>query len=329
MYVHILIDISRQTLLFYLTNIYLLGMVYIYRRDSDSNTWEEEAVVTPPTDAEEDDDAVASFGTQIAVSGDTIAIASPMRDNSKGVVYVFSRDVDMDDGHVTWIYQAKLEASDGTTGDEFGASVAVEGNTVVSGSNLAQDEEGHMIGKAYIFTKDKVAGWTETSILTPSDALRNSEFGFSVSIHNGIVAVGAPFAGASGSVYVYECSDVAPTESTACVEKAKIVASDASEFGGSLAMHGDFIAIAAPSTPTQTSSGPGIGGGVYVYKRKANNWSFLNKFKYPGTESFGRSIAISDTTLVSTDPVYYQPNVRMKSGAAFVVDYLHANETLC
>ena len=67
---------------------------------------------------------------------------------------------------------------------------------------------------------------------------------------------------------------------------------------------------------------------MYVYNGKADKWSLLNKFKYPGTESFGRSI--SDTILVSSDPVYYQPNSKMKSGAAFAVDYLQTNQTtLC
>ena len=293
-----------------------VGMVYVFRRGSDSKTWLEEAIILPPQDAQDDDALVATFGTQIAVSGDTVAIASPKSHNGKGAAHVFGRRANVD-GTAVWAEEAKLQSSDGAERDEFGSSLAIDGNTIVSGSVLAKNENGKTIGKAYVFSKDAKGNWKEASILTSPS---NNDFGFSVAIYDGIVAIGAPFAGASrdGAVYVYSCSDGGGHIS--CEETAKLSAENASEFGGSLAIHGDIIAIGAPSTPTPTSSAPGEGGGAYVYKNNGGMWTLQNKFQYPDTMSLGRSIGISKTALVTADPVYKRNGIE-KSGAAFVANY--------
>ena len=297
-----------------------VGMVYVFRRGSDTSSWLEEAIILPPQNAQDDNALMATFGTQIAVSGDTVAISSPKSHNGKGAVYVFSRRANVD-GTVLWAEEAKLESSDGAEKDEFGSSLAIHGQTIVSGSVLAKSGNGKTIGKAYIFSKNAKEYWIEASILTSSDGRGNTDFGFSVAIYDGIIAIGAPFAGASrdGAVYVYACSGGG--DNISCEERATLSADNASEFGGSLALHGSLLAIGAPSTPTPTSSAEGEGGGAYVYKNNGGTWTLQNKFQYRDTMSLGRSIGISKTALVAADPVYKRNGLE-KSGAAFIANYL-------
>ena len=88
-------------------------------------------------------DTFDRFGISVAVSGDTVVVGAfyessnatgvngDQNDNSAqyaGAVYVFVRD------GTTWTQQAYLKASNTDMGDEFGASVAVSGDTVVVGA---------------------------------------------------------------------------------------------------------------------------------------------------------------------------------------------------
>ena len=64
-----------------------------------------------------------------------------------------------------------------------------------------------LTGKACVFSKTAKGDWIEASILTSSDGRGNPDFGFSVAVYDGVVATGAPFAGASRvctSIVFYE-----------------------------------------------------------------------------------------------------------------------------
>ena len=73
--------------------------------------------------------------------------------SSSGSAYVF---VGPSTGWATATETAKLKASDGAGGDQFGASVSVEEDTVVVGA-YADDDNGDAAGSAYAFA---VGGWT-------------------------------------------------------------------------------------------------------------------------------------------------------------------------
>ena len=100
----------------------------------------------------------------------------------------------------------KLAASNGATGDEFGDSVSISGNTVVVGAPAADNG----LGAAYVFLESG-AGWTnltQVATLTASDAAVGDSFGGSVSISGSTVVVGASNAtlganGSQGAAYVY------------------------------------------------------------------------------------------------------------------------------
>lgn len=84
-------------------------------------------------------------------------------------------------------------------GDQFGASVAIQGNVVVVGApaNLFSGT----IGYAYVFVKSQSV-WTQAARL--SDSLIGDAFGASVAIGANVIAVAAPAGNnASGVVYIF------------------------------------------------------------------------------------------------------------------------------
>ena len=101
----------------------------------------------------------------MAIDGNTIVVGTF---NKRSSAYAFRTS----DGGATYGQVAKLTASDAVAGDQFGRSVAIDGNTIVVGSRY-DDDGGSASGSAYAFrTTD---GWdTHTEIkLTASDAAAN------------------------------------------------------------------------------------------------------------------------------------------------------------
>ena len=64
-------------------------------------------------------------------------------------------------------YLAKLTASDGAEEDQFGVSVAIDGDYIVAGA-MGNDDKGSSSGSAYVFQLSGGA-WTQVANLTASD----------------------------------------------------------------------------------------------------------------------------------------------------------------
>ena len=143
------------------------------------------------------------FGISAAISGDTVVIGSFYDGGTNsGSAYVFRTS----DGGATYVEVAKLTAADAAAYDEFGRSVAIDGDTIVIGANQ-YDNSG--TGVAYVFrTSDGGATYGQVAKLTASDAAGSDKFGYSVAIDGGIIVAGAPY-DSGGSVYVF--SPPAPT----------------------------------------------------------------------------------------------------------------------
>lgn len=138
------------------------------------------------------------FGYSVGVSGIHAVIGAHQDDDSgpsSGSAYVFRYN----GSH--WIEDAKLVASDGAENDEFGAAVAISGDTAVIGAWL-DDDLGNWSGSAYVFEFDGSI-WTQEAKLIPSDGGYGDWFGASDDDDNGL---------GSGSVYVYDinCPGVLP-----------------------------------------------------------------------------------------------------------------------
>src|SRR5262249_18331914 len=113
------------------------GAAYVFVRSG--TVWSQQAYLKASNTG-----AVDNFGISVAVSGDTVVMGAPgessgatgvngnQADNSApsaGAAYVFVRT------GTVWSQQAYLKASNTGTGDQFGSSVAVSGDTVVVGAN--------------------------------------------------------------------------------------------------------------------------------------------------------------------------------------------------
>ncbi len=134
------------------------------------------------------------FGSSIAMSGNTAVISAVNDNDAQGSAYVFERN---SGGANNWDQVKKLTASDGAAGDNFGRSVAIDGNTVVVGSDRAAYVYGRNAGGA--------DNWSEVKIIT-EDIGTQATFGqLAISVNTIFLGVSTntPEAGV-GPVFVYD-----------------------------------------------------------------------------------------------------------------------------
>jgi hypothetical protein len=138
------------------------------------------------------------FGVSVAINGDSLVVGAP-RDvgatgRTQGSAYVFARS------GTSWSQWQKLLASDGAEGDQFGASIAISGETVVVGAHMNDGAAGRDQGSAYFFERSGTS-WNQRQRLLASDAAADDTLGRSVAISGETVVIGAPRF--TGSAYVY------------------------------------------------------------------------------------------------------------------------------
>ncbi|MEM9544940.1 MAG: FG-GAP repeat protein [Bacteroidota bacterium] len=258
------------------------------------------------------------LGYAVAISGDVIVAGAYRDGGDQGAAYVYERPMG---GWINMTETGKLTASDGTGGDKLGLSVSISGDVIVCGAS-EDDDNGTNSGAAYVFEKP-MGGWgtmTETAKLTPSDGNGSDLFGFSVSISNTTILVGAYFHDSgetdAGAAYIFE----EPMEGWAsATEDAKLTASDRSDndwFGYAVAINGDDAIVGAYGDNSEA-------GSAYIFTKSGANWtttSDATKVESEvslGTDRFGYSVAISNGVAVVGAPYMDNPNV--DQGSAYLI----------
>ncbi len=241
----------------------------------------------------------AEYGGDVAVDGAVMVVGARRLDSGGGAAYVY----ELSGG--TWTQTQKLVASDRTRGDVFGTSVAISGSTIVVGA-LREDEDasgGNTLndpGSAYVFEKSG-STWTQTQKLVASDRTDGDFFGSSVAISGSTLVVGADGdAGQAGSAYVFEKSG------STWAQAQKLVASDraaADIFGISVGISGTTIVVGAVFEDEDASGQNTVSGAgsAYVFEKSGSTWTQAQKLvasDRAGSDYFGRSVAISGSTLV-------------------------------
>ena len=229
--------------------------------------------------------------------------------------------------------EAYLKTATNNTGDNFGWSVAVSGNTVVVGvlgedsgaTGVNGDQSGSTAsdaGAAYVFVHDGTT-WTQQAYLKASNTGANDSFGWSVAIADDTVVVGAygEDSGATG-VNGNQSDNTAPNAGAAYVfvrdgttwsQQAYLKASNTDaydNFGLSVAIAGDTVVVGANGEDSgatgvngnqsdNASDGPGA---AYVFVRDGATWSQQAYLKASNTDArdfFGRTVAVwGDTVAV-------------------------------
>ena len=260
------------------------------------------------------------FGRSAAASGDTAVVGAPFEDGTRvdnGAAYVFQRNVG---GTDNWGEVKKLIAlnikGDPTShdsqadGDQFGTSVAIDGDLIVVGAPF-NDVLGLNAGAAYVYGRNQggIDNWGFVKKLFGSNIYDRA--GSSVAISGLTAIVGAPepmaSPAASGKAFVYE-RDFPVADHWG--ERAELNASDAEigdRFGGSVALDGDTTLVGANGE----DAGGINAGAAYVFERNepfANGWGEVKKLTASDAEAndfFGSTSVNGDTAFVIGGGVSY------------------------
>lgn len=163
------------------------GVAYIFRNTGDE--WIEEAKLTACDAASGD-----GFGISVAIdAGRAVIGAYQFPLEGKARVYVLGDNgTPQDPSDDSWSEEAKLVASDGELGDEFGYSVDIDGDLVAIGARRTVELPGvTRQGAVYIFRHDGIA-WEEEAAIRNDDFEGAARFGQSVSLVGERVLIGSP-----------------------------------------------------------------------------------------------------------------------------------------
>jgi hypothetical protein len=184
---------------------------------------------------------------------------------------------------------AELRGSDTVAGDNFGAAVAVAGNTAVVG---AFDHDDNDAGRAYVFSKT-TGGWKQIAELKGSDTVAGDNFGVAVAISGATIVVGASShdSTSAGRAYVFTKT------ASGWKQVAELSSPGTSLAHISVAISGTTIVVGwnYPNTPV---SGPLLPGVACVYTNTATGWRRTAVLGGSNTTSFGYSVAVSGSTIL-------------------------------
>ncbi len=290
------------------------GRIYVFTREN--GVWNQQALLNAPNEEVRSFGySIALDGDSLVAGAPGInwSFTTP-DDDAGGAVYIFTRS----DG--AWMQQAQLKGSNtGITdltsfhcdwlpdgfpqmifGDLFGSSVALSGDTLVVGAPAESssatggesDNSAPGAGAVYVFSRTDGA-WSQEAFLKASNAdgdcgypdlvpsPKGDDFGASVALSSGVLAVGAP--GEDGSAIGGETDNSAPDAGAAYIftrtngvwiQVAYLKASNAEQldrFGRSISTSQDTIAVGAP----REDSNPGGGesnnqapdaGAVFIFQ---------------------------------------------------------------
>ena len=264
------------------------GAAYVYVRSGD--TWSPQAYLKAPNPESAD-----GFGISVAISGNTIVVGAYNENSNQssishagslptaatdddsaffaGAAYVFVRSGS------TWSVEAYLKASNAEDFDNFGASVAIDGDTIVVGaygedsnqssvSNVGSfptaagdNDAASAAGAAYVFFRSG-STWSQQAYLKACNAEGADSFGEVVAISGDTVVVGAK-----------------------------------GEDGG---LPGVVNAGSLPTPAGDNDSANGAGA-AHVFVRTGTTWSqqaYLKSTNAAASDLFGYPVAISGDTIV-------------------------------
>jgi hypothetical protein len=240
------------------------GAAYIfYRNQGGADNWGQVKKITASDAADADD-----FGFAVALDGDTLIVGADGEDGSgtdRGAAYIFYRN---QGGADNWGQVAKLADEDPEDANQFGYSVAIDGDVALVGSP-GEHGDGTNRGAALLFSRDQggADNWGELHKLTASDAHNSDLFGYDVAVDGDFIAVGAGWSQGGGTergqAYLFSRNE-GGTDNWGEVQRLR--ASDGANndwFGFSLSLDGLYLLVGATG-----EDGEGSGrGAAYMFRK--------------------------------------------------------------
>ena len=260
------------------------GAYYFYQYDG--NNWVELNKILPS----DIDPADNNGGSAVAMSNNYAIGGTQYEDTgglSKGSAYFFEFDGS------NWSEMQKVQASDGVSGDAFGASVDIDGTIAMMG---AINNNGR--GAVYFFKFDG-STWNEIQKITPSDGAAGDNFGCSISIDGTNAIIGARTEDDkgtdAGAVYYFKYDGVNWNEVN------KVTASDGAandNFGVAVSISGLNVIIGASADNSNQ-------GSAYLFEIKDGILTEVSKFTASDgspNSVFGVPISISEKKVLVSAP---------------------------
>ena len=283
---------------------------YIYTKDKESGTW-----ISPTTLHEQNFQRLGLAKKSIAVQDqNTVLIGDPNSgyiEQSAGAVRVYGRTGN------TWTPRTTIAPADLESHESFGTNIAIDKQILAIGAKK-QDNSGAV----YIYSYS-TGGWRNQFRIVPKGNAPNQEFGSSISVSNGNIAIGAPGdgTGKNGAVYVY-------TKSSGTWIMEKIVQQNQrlnARFGNTVFLFDDILFVSAMlDDQSKSTLSSGV---VYVYAKQNNTWQMIQKLQPDENDvssEFGTAIARSGNMLAIGAP---KSNLgRKRSGAVYLYKQAHKGE---
>jgi hypothetical protein len=276
------------------------GSVTIFSKNASG--WVEQGLLLSEAEATD-----GHFGAALSSEGSRLLVGAPGEDSpaapGTGAVSLFQGSAS------GWQFDAVLAAENLTSGDRFGYSVAIEGDTAVVGAP-GRDQLGWNSGGVFVFTKTP-QGWVAGQELLPQAGSGGSRFGHSLALLGNTLVIGAPEANgeehATGAVYVYTramggdwlLASVLANDGEQELQRFGIsvaLGPTALMVGGSgsYASFGDSFEIQSTSTPEPPR------GLVYVYRGSGGDWTEGQRLRGPAGhrgDLFGQRMFFGGDTL--------------------------------
>jgi trimeric autotransporter adhesin len=273
------------------------------------------------------------LGRSVAISGDTVIAGAPNRASfsaGTGGAYVFVRPAPGWAGTVP--QTGVLIAADGATGDRLGVSVAVSGDTVITGAPSHQVGSNARQGAVYVFVMP-ASGWAgghlQTAELTAIDGASGDLLGSFVAVSGDTVVAGAAnhtvgLNAQQGAAYVF----VMPASGWAgsLTATAELTASDgaaADLLAGPVAISGNTVIASASGHTVGANANQGA---AYVFVMPASGWagSLTQTAELTASDGVtndgqsGFSVAVSGSTVILGVPGHRVVGTNPGPGAAYV-----------
>ncbi|MDO6580438.1 thrombospondin type 3 repeat-containing protein, partial [Photobacterium sp. 2_MG-2023] len=261
---------------------------YVFERNGSG--WSEQAILTPS------DSLGGNFGVYVAIHGDTIVVGAPYQAGFTGAVYIFVRAGNQ------WTEQQKLTPTNPQTFDRFGSAIAIQGDHLLIGTPQ-KDSHGTDSGQVDYYLRTGT-NWALSQQLVSNDIGAGDLFGRSIALHDQTAVVGSPRGdGNLGDAEVFTLSNGVWSEQQSL---NNLGGTAYEQFGSSVAIHQDTIAVAIPSVQNSATSNTGA---ISVYTRNGGSWSLqatLTSDTPSSTQSLGIDVALQNNKLfagtLSPDP---------------------------